>query len=456
MKQEQSKEESSKSAYATLHQARALMNSEQPGEALRLIDTLPESIQQSGWALILRARALIKTGDTEQSRIALVAAENAGVDEKAVLEVRSLLQKLLNDEEQLAVTLARLTELDPNNFSLHARRARNMMALGRAEDAANAARKARDLAPEDPAMHGLICKVAVSFGNIEGYVEALEYALAHLPGPLPSGFLSHLRMMQAHDMGDLPARIEARWPGSLSIRRSKRLPPAPQATWRRKLVQKENQVGTLLCSPPGESGITIVWFGGIANHFDIQEAVDTHAAAAGCNAIYVCDPKHSLNQPGDRSKDPLTALLRAEIAKFRSKKLIVCGASIGGCPALFYGLALKADRLISLSGPTTARTDQLAEMGDRRGPMIVASLQRKMPLEQLDFRPAILAASKQKTRKPFRYDLYYGADRPIDRRHAERLAGIRGVTLYPIDGFAEHSSFTGLIDRGRAGEIFTV
>ena len=67
-----------------------------------------------------------------------------------------------------------------------------------------------------------------------------------------------------------------------------------------------------------------------------------------------------------------------------------------------------------------------------------------------------LAASTAKTGKPLHYDFFYGENRMTDRRHAERMADIQGVRLFPIEGFGEHDSFAGLIARGRAGEIFTV
>lgn len=454
---EQPEIEDGESAKTIFDAARALLVSGQPVEALRLMETMPEHLQQSGRGQLLRSRAYMKTGDAEQAQIALDAAARAGVPEKVVLEALSAFQEQMNDHQALQVTLAKLVELDPQNPALLARMVRNLKVLGRAEDALNAARARREMIPEDPTAHGLACNVAVHFGDITAYKEALEYALAHLSGPLPpsAGALNHLRMMSQEDIGTIPARVEARWPGSLSLRETKCVNPAPQQTWRRPLVQPKPE-GALLCSPPGDTGITIVWFGGMAhNDFKTHEAIDSHAAAAGCNAIYVRDPERANFRPVDRTDDPLTALLRAEIARFDTQKLVFCGVSIGAYAAFFYGVALDADRLISLSGPTSGHPDQRAEMGDRRAPMVIASLLSNIPLEQLDLRPAILAASMAKRRTPFRYDIYFGADRLTDRRHAERVADIPGVQLFPLEGFAQHLSFTALVDRGRTGEIFT-
>jgi hypothetical protein len=99
--------------------------------------------------------------------------------------------------------------------------------------------------------------------------------------------------------------------------------------------------------------------------------------------------------------------------------------------------------VLGFSAPTILVEDFLLTY-DRRARAVVKRVNRHVPDMTVDLRGLL-----QKAAAPPRVDLYFGSDMPQDRMHAERLSGLPGVTLHPVDGVARHDVAGALLLEGR-------
>ncbi|CUH78262.1 alpha/beta fold hydrolase [Tropicibacter naphthalenivorans] len=200
-------------------------------------------------------------------------------------------------------------------------------------------------------------------------------------------------------------------------------------------------------SPKVEGGDVLLRFAGLAEPGKLHY-LDAMAAAAGLNAIYLKDPNRLFFCNGLPSMggtlDSTIEGLRAKIAEYgEGRKVTVLGSSAGGYAALLYGVLLGADRVISLSGPSTALREVGDTIKDRRVRAILHRLEQHTTPESRDIRLQIERAGYCP-----QLDLVYGENNRLDRAHAELLADLPQATLHPIKGFDGHNTIAYLTDNG--------
>jgi hypothetical protein len=128
------------------------------------------------------------------------------------------------------------------------------------------------------------------------------------------------------------------------------------------------------------------------------------------------------------------------------ERLVLVGNSAGGYAALLFGSLLEADCVLAFAPQTTVDLDELHALGDRRWddnlePLAAHGLldPRYVDLRGLTHRDA---------------RLYFDADDPLDRGHAERVLndGAQRIQAHPCEG-GGHDLVRKLRDRGTLSEI---
>ena len=125
-------------------------------------------------------------------------------------------------------------------------------------------------------------------------------------------------------------------------------------------------------------------------------------------------------------RDAAVAGLQRVVNDVGGKRIYALGVSRGGYAALYYGLALGAASVLSLSGPTDYTPAFMETLGPlsepyrdlcARAPDYIGNL--RDDYAAANHRPLVLLA--------------YAAGEPRDRGHAQRMAGLPNVELVPVD-----------------------
>jgi hypothetical protein len=128
------------------------------------------------------------------------------------------------------------------------------------------------------------------------------------------------------------------------------------------------------------------------------------------------------------------ALVERHVATTRPRAVVGVGASAGGYAALLFGALLGFDEVHAFSPQTTLDRWQRLRMRDLRWPKDSRRLSASgAPRELLDLRP-ILASAAPRTA----FHVHYCRQERLDRRHAERLAGLPRIALHAYDGGGHH------------------
>jgi hypothetical protein len=134
------------------------------------------------------------------------------------------------------------------------------------------------------------------------------------------------------------------------------------------------------------------------------------------------------------------AAFRRIVEEIGGKRIYTLGVSLGGYPALYYGLELGAVSVLSLGGAT----DITPEFVNTQGPVPQAylNLWERAPDYIRNLRDSC-ASAVHKTRVL----IAYGAGYPRDRQQAERIVGLPNVELVAVD-YAQHNVVDPLIRQG--------
>ncbi len=137
--------------------------------------------------------------------------------------------------------------------------------------------------------------------------------------------------------------------------------------------------------------------------------------------------------------------LEGILARTRVERLVVAGNSAGGYAALVFGTLLGADTALCFAPQTTLDLDDLAALGDDHWDAYLRPLAAAGELDArwVDLARALPGARRADTR----YRVFFDDSLAVDRGHAERLAGIDGVSLYRF-AHGKHHLITSLRDNG--------
>lgn len=138
-------------------------------------------------------------------------------------------------------------------------------------------------------------------------------------------------------------------------------------------------------------------------------------------------------------REASVAALRRLAKSLGGRKIYAFGVSLGGYPALYYGLQLGARGVLSLAGST-----DLTRGFVERWPLSATYLNfiQKAPDHALNLRALYQSA----TRRP-RGLFVYGSKNAYDRQQAERMRGLPGVDLIEVENYAHHNVIDALIQR---------
>ena len=194
---------------------------------------------------------------------------------------------------------------------------------------------------------------------------------------------------------------------------------------------------------PGAESALILFCGG-AHRMGMALPM-IHRWLSRCNAslIYLRDFNglcylNGIASLGD-GLEATTSALRRTLDALGPGRVVCLGNSGGGFGALRYALELGCDA-ISLGSPTNLEPDFNAHMNHGA---IAKQLKTAFPDQDLDLRRRIDAAQS----RPHAL-IVYGERNWNERIHAEHMAGLSGVELYPVTGYAKHSTVPELIRRG--------
>jgi hypothetical protein len=156
-----------------------------------------------------------------------------------------------------------------------------------------------------------------------------------------------------------------------------------------------------------------------------------------------CSYLRGVTSLGTNREATLTELRRI-VASIGAPRMVCYGASAGVFGALDYGLELKAEAVLGISGATNLTAKFAAYSPWEEGTKVSA----EMPNAALDLRPLYASAN----RTP-RVRMVYGHDHWDDRIQAEYMSGLSCVTLHPVEDFSEHNPVVELIIRGQFEDL---
>ncbi len=149
--------------------------------------------------------------------------------------------------------------------------------------------------------------------------------------------------------------------------------------------------------------------------------------------------------PGKPGRERSFAALKRLVAERSYRRVICVGTSGGGMPAAIYGDAIGAERVVVFSTGTFFPPDD--DPLERRARAFLHKV-RTTGLE-------IGSDNREIWQQPGRHPelhIHYPARNPQDARHALRMQGLPGVTLYPVES-AQHGFFMTLSDEELAAAI---
>jgi hypothetical protein len=166
------------------------------------------------------------------------------------------------------------------------------------------------------------------------------------------------------------------------------------------------------------------------------------------NFILVRDSKNLWYHAGIRrtkSFDDTCALLRRHIDELGAPAFAV-GNSAGGYAALLFGVRLGLAGVLASNPQTFMDAATRTAHGEGRWSGHAKRLHRRWPAPMDPAAELRQAATRPPT------EVWYGAGDRLDVIHAERLRGIPGVTLHPVEA-GDHFLVTELRDQGRLHTI---
>ena len=284
---------------------------------------------------------------------------------------------------------------------------------------AAAARLLRDGAPIDGAtgvsgMTALLGRAARA--AMTGNHEKLEAVLARLPPPPPGPKAERIAL-----------RLEA-------IRGLGRF----RGDLRRPVVVMEPGKDVLV-SARGDSGATVVAYCGLGQALFVPvNIIDFYLARRGVSAIYLMDSHKSGFAAGvaglAANREQRRLAVRRQLDELGTERVLTVGSSAGGGTAVGDGLFLEAAGVLSFSGIYTADPVERRRLGDDRAPLVARRAHDRL---QGDVHlPDRFAGTSHRPQM----HLYFAEDAPIDRGHAELLAGFENVSLFEVPAPCGHGS----------------
>lgn len=219
---------------------------------------------------------------------------------------------------------------------------------------------------------------------------------------------------------------------------------------KRGLLQGDIRDSSFRMSEPGASRAVILAFGGFALKTGALpfSLIDRFFAGHDIAVGSLVDPKACLFWKGvddlGGSLETTISRLKKRLTSMNVEKLYTLGNSGGGVGAIVYGNELGARRALSFSGPSDLRKTFLDQNGDRRGRVVIHALQKRLEDKQLNLRSWL---EDYDHRCPVH--AYYCEEEVNDKMHAENIAHIPEVILYPVGKYKQHECIGSALGTGQ-------
>jgi hypothetical protein len=125
-----------------------------------------------------------------------------------------------------------------------------------------------------------------------------------------------------------------------------------------------------------------------------------------------------------------------------AKRVYALGVSLGGYPALYYGLAVGADAVLSLGGAT----DLTPQFNEQHG--LMTDVHRYMLQTEPDYAEDLRQLYAASSRPPRLLLAFSGGNRR-DRTFAEHMTGLANVELISVGDYTQHNVVQPLVLEGR-------
>ncbi len=212
--------------------------------------------------------------------------------------------------------------------------------------------------------------------------------------------------------------------------------PAPRPSQQREPVDESTPALTFDLDDV-DARTWLILFGGRKNRVGLPPFEFFRVTQGiGTKRLFVRDLDQAWYHQGAREAgadiDEVAATLRRALDGQEHDRVVATGLSAGGYAALMFGTLLGVDTVLSFSPQTVIDPDVLAELDDQRWKAPLEELKDAGLLDPrwLDLRESLPRARNGQTR----CEIHYDASFTVDRRHAERLANVDGVDLYPREG----------------------
>jgi hypothetical protein len=176
------------------------------------------------------------------------------------------------------------------------------------------------------------------------------------------------------------------------------------------------------------------------------------ARALPCKKLFVRDLHQAWYLKGLTGRGDLASVadeIRRVIAGEEVERLVLVGSSAGGYAALVVGTLLGADAVLAFSPQTVLDLDVLAGMDHRWDkPLNALAGSGKLDPHWSDLRVALPPIRCADTR----YQIYFAEKHVPDRRHAERLLGVDGTTLFRF-GLRTHQIAMAMRESGALSQV---
>ncbi|HEY1632467.1 MAG TPA: hypothetical protein VGF56_14215 [Rhizomicrobium sp.] len=200
----------------------------------------------------------------------------------------------------------------------------------------------------------------------------------------------------------------------------------------------------ILVREPGADTTVIVFTLGGELSLPVN-AVHALLQPAKVNAIYLFDDRNQLGLAGNSTFGrPYAAMcdgLRRKLAAWGTRRLVIMGHSACGYTALRLGLDLAAHGVLCFSPiatlyrPPESPIETAKTNDDARAISYEVFLRETIPEMMTDLRPDLCARTCLQ-----RIAIHFGAKSPADMLHAQYLAGVPGVEIFPVEGLRDHDS----------------
>lgn len=389
-------------------------------------------------------QALLDEGQAEAALSRAREILQAKPDRAGVARLAALAAAATGRAEEISAEFERLVTSHPTDAWAQAA-AERLVSTSRPAAFA-AAERAAPSVPEHPVVARLLCEQAI---------KAADHAAARATGlkGLASRPVTVSHTVLAHQLLHLGLRPEVTaWMADVEASPEAFANPQAAGAFERFAEQQKAIAasGSVRLETAEHGRAVLFVFSGLRNRPGMSEE-SLIAALEGLpvHVVILRDPDLLMYMAGVPGLgvgfDVTCEAMRRMARDLGAERILTFGVSGGGYAALVYADALDAHAVLGDSALTIMTEDSMRR--DGRAGAVADRMLAETPDQLRDMREVLRARAT-----PIRVELLYGAEMPIDRAYAERMADVPGVRLRPFAKLSGHPVASQLPDE-EAGEL---